>query len=816
MSSRIFAIVALGTLTALSAVSAVGPTQPTLVRPKQPGKSPLHMFGNRSMRQLQSAAGSKFDAALAEIARHSNRVSAEHALEDLHSLNPAARFMQQPASSSPLVLVDAITRGNPQELKVALVGLGLQRAALFSNDVSGWLPIDQLDAASELAEVHAIRASMSRTRIGAVTSQGDYAQNSDLVRSQNALTGSGITVGVLSDSYDCYQTFADDGVPASGNAGYAFNGVLATASNDISTGDLPSTVTVLKEATCMNGPNYNGYPLQLPLGDEGRAMLQIVHDVAPGAALAFYTAVEGEADFAAGITQLASNGAKVIVDDVGYFDEPFYQDGLIAQAINTVQAQGVSYFTSAGNDGTLAYNNNSPIFSTAGSGPNAGEQLLNFDTSNNSVSAQLPVTLPAIAPGDFVAVVVEWDQPYVTGAPDSGGATSQIDVCVTNVVGNDDITNDNLNPLPTHCTGANALHSDPVQVMLIGNPANAAGNSSAETFNVEVGLAGGSTPGRIKVAIEGDGIQLTIKQFATNSGTVQGHSSAASAMSVGAAFFANTPACGLTPATLEYFSAVGGDPILFDSTGLRLAAPLFRQKPDLIGPDGGNNTFLGFTLARGGVTDSSNVAGCQNNASYPNFFGTSAAAPHVGSIAALLLQADPSLTPDQIYTFLQQSASPMGTVPVPTSATFNFAAGYGFVQADLAAQMIPAIIPAAPTLTLASSSIVTGSSTTITWSSANTTGCTASGSWSGALASSGSQTVSPTAVGSDTYSILCSNVAGNSPATATTLSVTAAAPPASSGGGGGGGLGLESLLGLFALVWARAQHLLRARARAAI
>ena len=132
------------------------------------------------------------------------------------------------------------------------------------------------------------------------------------------------------------------------------------------------------------------------------------------------------------------------------------------------------------------------------------------------------------------------------------------------------------------------------------------------------------------------------------------------------------------------------------STDTRSQRPDTRQKPDFVGPDGGNNTFLGFTLASAGIADNSPVAECQNNANFPNFFGTSAAAPHVASIAALLLQADPALTPAEIYTVLQQSAKPIGATP--TAAAPNFAAGYGFVQADVAASNIPAIVPAAPTL----------------------------------------------------------------------------------------------------------------------
>jgi hypothetical protein len=789
----------LGLLTAITAVSAVGPSQPILKRPNSPGDSLLRVAGSRSIQQRQSASGSKFDASLAEVSRHAGSVRPGHAVEDLHALNPAARFMQPTSSAVPLVLIDAVTTGDPQKLKSALVGLGLQRASQYYNDVGGWLPVDQLDAATALGELHAIRAAIPRTRSGAVTSQGDFAQYSNLVRTQNALTGAGITVGVLSDSYDCYPVYASNSVPAGGNAGYANNGFNTTAAGDMTTGDLPSTVTVLEEAPCLQ----YGQPIQLPFGDEGRAIMQIVHDVAPGAGLAFYTAENSEADFANGIGRLAASvasggaGAKVIIDDVGYFDEPFFQDGLLAQAVNTVFAQGVAYFSSAGNNGTLAYDNNAPSFATPGTGANANEMLLNFNqVSGGAVSTTLPVSIPSLFPGEFVAIVAEWDQPYVTGAPNSGGAQNQIDLCVLGATG--DIVNPTGSSGTVSCTGANAKGVDPVQVMFVYNPAdacanNASCNSPATTLTIMVGLVnGGTTPvGRIKVVVEDDGAGSQIMSYKTNSGTLQGHPSAVGAAAVGAAFFANTPACGGS-LMLENFSSAGGDPILFDATGKPQAA-VIRQKPDFVGPDGGNDTFLGFTLASG--TDNSTVTGCLNNAAFPNFFGTSAAAPHVASIAALLLQADPSLTPAQIYSALQQSALPIGAAPTLTNP--NFAAGYGFVQADMAAGNIPAIVPAAPVLTLGSSSIAVGSSTTLTWTSANNQGCTASGSWTGAMAPTGSQTVTPTAVGTDTYTLLCSNLAGASPAASIMLSVTAAAPASS--GGGGGAVGVATLLGLLGM-----------------
>src|SRR5258708_11977199 len=282
-----------------------------------------------------------------------------------------------------------------------------------------------MDAARPLTEVQAIRAAMMRTPSGAITSQGDYAQNSDLVRSANSLDGAGITVGIISDSYDCYPVYAANGVPAAGLNGYANNGFNTTAAGDAATGDLPASVNVLKDATCMS----YGPPLQLPFGDEGRALMQVIHDVAPGAGLAFYTAENSEADFATGIGKLGATvanggaGAKVIVEDVGYFDEPFFQDGLVAQAINAVVANGVAYFSAAGNNSTLAYDNNNPDFSlVSSSAPNLGERLLNFAPSGapTTTTTMLPVTIPPIAPGQFVTIIVEWDQPYVTAAAGHG------------------------------------------------------------------------------------------------------------------------------------------------------------------------------------------------------------------------------------------------------------------------------------------------------------------------------------------------------------------------------------------------------------
>lgn len=770
----------LGTLTATPAISLAAPSGSRSAA-AAPAVVALHAYGSRSAQQRATITAGKLDAALADLSRHLGLAHREHILADLHALSPAARFRQAGSSATPQVLIDAVTWDNAKTLRDALIALGLQGAAVYANDVGGWLPVTQIVTAAAIPSLSSLRAAMPHTRTGAVTSQGDFAQGSDLIRmTYPSLTGTGITVGVLSDSFNCYAVYAEpnSGVPASGPRGYAPNGFTADAEQDVATGDLPANVNVLAEPYT-NSPSATGdclnfgAPAQLPFTDEGRAMLQIVHDVAPGANLAFYTADNSEADFANGIGALAKAGATVEADDVGYFDEPFFQDGILAQAIDSVEAQGVAYFSAAGNDGTLSYENTTPSFATLShTAPNAGEYLLNFDTSGATTTTALPVSIPALYPGEFIAVVVEWDQPYVTGAQGSAGASSSIDLCITGS-GSDEITD--LDGNTVSCTGPNAAGVDPVQILIIGNPANSGGDTASEHLNLMVGLADGTqAPGRIKLAVEDDGAGSAIDAFATHSSTIQGHPGAAGAAAVGAAFFVQTTLCGAPSAELESFSSAGGAPILFDTSGNRLATPVVRQKPNFVAPDGVNNTFLGFTLASQRIVDNSSVSQCANDTNFPNFFGTSAATPHAASIAALMQQANNAVTPAQIYQALENSAAVMG------GATPNLESGYGFVQADLALAQLP---PAAPTLAASATSVAAGQSITLTWSSINTTGCSASGNWSGTLSGSGSQAVTPTAQGTATYTLTCDNAVGSA---SKAVEVTVTAPPPSGGGGGGG------------------------------
>jgi hypothetical protein len=755
----------------------IGPTGGAALTPAgtqsgAPAAAPgLRVFGAGPAQAARRLGADRLDGALAEIAQHYAGISVDHPLADLHAINPAARFRLGAPLAIPEVLIDAVTTADAQALKRTLLDLGLRDAAVFSNDVGGWLPLDQIARAAGLSELRYARASMPRTRAGPVATQGDFVQGSAAIRtSYPSLTGAGITIGALSDSFNCYQAYATAGLPASGFNGYASNGYTATYATDQMTGALPAGISVLEDAPCLD----YGQPEQLPFGDEGRALLQIVHAVAPSASLAFHTGAASEADFADGIVALATAGAKIIDDDIGYPDEPFFQDGIVAQAIDQVAATGVAYFSSAGNDARVSYENPAPMFPVAASsGPNAGELLLNFDPTGATTTTSLPVTIPALYPGEFVSLIVQWDQPYVTGAPNSGGATSSINVCVSGALGGDQIDFQNVTTTVS-CTGPNPTGVDPVQLLIIGNSAAATASTAAATLSVSIALANAHAPGLIKLALEGDGAAVSINAFATNSPTIQGHPNAAGAMAVGAAFYFRTPACGTAPAVLESFSSAGGDPILFGSTGARLASPQMRQKPDFVGPDGVNDTFLGFSLQQYGLpsnTLNTTIAACQNDASYPNFFGTSAAGPHAAAAAALMWQANPALTAAQIDTALENSALAMGTVP-------NNDSGYGFIQTDAALALLP---PAPPTMALSPTAVTVGGSATLSWSSVNTSACSASGSWSGALPASGSQTVTPTSAGSYTYMLSCSGSGGSN-----TNSVALTAKAVGTGGGGGG------------------------------
>jgi hypothetical protein len=188
--------------------------------------------------------------------------------------------------------------------------------------VSGYYPIANLLKLNSLPQLinYARPVYPSINNGGLTTTQGDLSIGGGLVRGGYLVEGEGVKVGVISNSYN----------------------TLGRADSDVYAGDLPEGVVVLKE--------YPGIST-----DEGRAMMQIVHDIAPKAQLYFRTGSISPDDFALGVQELQQAGCDIIVDDVTYITEPFFRDGVVSRAVDAVASQGVSYFTSAGNFGSKSY-----------------------------------------------------------------------------------------------------------------------------------------------------------------------------------------------------------------------------------------------------------------------------------------------------------------------------------------------------------------------------------------------------------------------------------------------------------------------------
>ena len=109
----------------------------------------------------------------------------------------------------------------------------------------------------------------------------------------------------------------------------------------------------------------------------------------------------------------------MIVDDVGYSDEPSFQDGPIAQAVNYVTKKGVLYFSSAGNGGSYKYNYSSvwegdfnPTTSTMTAF--VGKKVHNFGTTAKPIIGDSIITVS----GDYTLM---WADPL-------GGSTNDYDL----------------------------------------------------------------------------------------------------------------------------------------------------------------------------------------------------------------------------------------------------------------------------------------------------------------------------------------------------------------------------------------------------
>lgn len=469
---------------------------------------------------------------------------------------------------------------------------------------------------------------------GKVMSEGDRAMRSNVARDRFHLDGSGIKIGVISVSYN-----------AQGGA-----------ARDVISGELPGR------------RNPQGYTqsvqvLRDTLGsrnDEGRAMLQIIHDIAPGATLLFHSTGGSEEDFATAVRSLVKAGADIIVDDIGFTAAPLFQDGVAAQAVTQAVNQGVTFFSSAGNDGDRAYTSpfrSGRTFAYRGNIYEAHD----FDPSSEIdlfQDTQIPQATPsdiqfAALPG--INLLLGWDQAvgqvtndlelFLLDAPQLPDAGGQV---LSDAFAYSPRPDAPLRGLEYSTAAAKTVY------LVIARRINAT-SPAPEVIQWSSFTNGGDNGVKYQYVNDGPG--------AEGGSTLNGHPNARGAIAVGAASYTTTPAFGGKIPVLEDFSSQGGTPILFDIQGNRLATPEVRQKPEIVAPDRVSTAL-----------ESSNPY-----FDFSSFSGTSAAAPHAAAVAALMLQragGRQRLTPAQVLAALQSTALPMNTEV--------FQSGAGFVQADRA------------------------------------------------------------------------------------------------------------------------------------
>jgi hypothetical protein len=363
---------------------------------------------------------------------------------------------------------------------------------------------------------------------------------------------------------------------------------------------------------------------------EGLAMAEIVYALAPGASIYFATGHGGPAQMAANIRALQEAGCIIIVDDETYFNESPFQDGPIARAVSEVTAKGVLYFSSAANSGSKKHNSSGTWegdFTDGGTAPAALRGQLHAFSPGVTVNQVL-------REGSFRRVDLFWADPL-------GRSSNQYNLYVVDAEGHV------LRSDTTDQTG----RTDPykfIETLNVGEGIVITKNAEAAPLFMHLDT------GRGRLSIGTDG-------------SIRGHNAALArnAFSVAAieALTPPEPFSNGANSPVEVFSSDGPRRMFFNVDGspmtpgnLSSTGGRVFDKPDITAADGATTT-----LPRGGLNP---------------FHGTSAAAPHAGAIAALLLSYDRTLKPEQVRDILMKTAR-----PIDGSAEHNNTAGVGIVMA---------------------------------------------------------------------------------------------------------------------------------------
>ncbi len=496
---------------------------------------------------------------------------------------------------------------------------------------------------------------------GEVISEGLAQLRVDDARQQFGLRGKGTTVGILSDSFDTATEAPDESGP-----------IATHALRDIEGNDLPGpagTCGGQQVATSVLSDHGGG-------SDEGRAMAQIVHDLAPHAGLAFATAFQSELSFAQNIEELArpvalgGAGAGVIADDVAYLEEPFFQDGPVAGAIGKVTAAGATYLTAAGNDNNFEGTNEigsweAPGFRDAPSCPTAVEAALEGDAGDCMDFDPGPGTDRAfaidLAPKSGFILDLQWAEPWF-------GVEADLDAFLLDE-GNDvieEVRDDNIETQrPVELIQWENEGTTTEQVRLVIDRCAGSCNEAASP----------TAKPRLKFILNEEGAGISSIEFPESGGgdvvgpAVYGHAGSAAAITLGAVRYSNSafaePFSSRGPATHYFGPVTGTDP------AAPLGIPEVLAKPDLAATDCGATTFFAQVFAGAW-----------------RFCGTSAAAPHAAAVAALIAQGAPGTGNEEVRDSLTATA-------VPVVSSGPEAVGAGLLDAAAALEAAGAVATAA-------------------------------------------------------------------------------------------------------------------------
>lgn len=358
-----------------------------------------------------------------------------------------------------------------------------------------WISVNGLEELASLEEVRNIRTVIPPiTNAGYVTTEGDFVHGTASVRNNYSQDGSGMKIGVISDGVD-------------------------HLADSQASGDLPSDVTVLS----------NTYG-----GDEGTAMLEIIHDMVPGAKLYFHDLGGNKLAFNTAIDKLVVAGCDIIVDDIGWLDEPFFEDGIIAKHVAELIANNsVIYISSAGNSGMCHYQG---VFVDDGEG------------YHNKI-----FSLPA---GASFQLFLQWDDQF-------GSAANDYDLYVLDISGQtiaysantQNVTGDPLESIVT------SYLTQPAYIKI----KNSDGTAQQHTLEMFI---------YPNIAVSLNQTNLTTRD------SIFGHAAVPDVIAVGAIPW-------YYPDTIEYFSSQGPVTIAYP-------VPSQRQKPDICGVDGVSTSTSGF------------------------------------------------------------------------------------------------------------------------------------------------------------------------------------------------------------------------------